>query len=245
MENLWRDGAHVDRTMASRYRALLRSAHEGDAVQVRMCLLDGLDVNHVGKGVDLVAGTALQCAAENGRSTVVRALLAHPGIDVNATDPRGWTALHLAAEVGAADVVALLLKQPELDWHAQTRAGKTAWMLAREGGHHRAAFALAPRLPQVGHVPVAEAPESGGAACGCAGAQKVSWALAAPLAVAAAAPVAAAASGSGDSSSARSSSSSSRSSSSSTAAATSSSSSSSSSSDDDGDDDDDDGSGGA
>ena len=40
--------------------------------------------------------TSLMIAADNGRESVVRALLGHPGVDVNVIDDNGATALAYA-----------------------------------------------------------------------------------------------------------------------------------------------------
>ncbi|KAI1301172.1 KN motif and ankyrin repeat domain-containing protein 1 [Halotydeus destructor] len=48
--------------------------------------------------------TALMCAAEHGRSEVVRLLLSHPECDTNVLDNDGSTALSIAMESGNKDI---------------------------------------------------------------------------------------------------------------------------------------------
>ena len=52
--------------------------------------------------------TALFWAATNGHTGIVRALLAAPGLDVNATVGDGRTALIAAADKGHAETVKLI-----------------------------------------------------------------------------------------------------------------------------------------
>ena len=49
-----------------------------------------------GDGCHCYGETALMIAADNGRAGVVRALLGHPGMDVNAVDDNGAAALAYA-----------------------------------------------------------------------------------------------------------------------------------------------------
>jgi ankyrin repeat protein len=68
-----------------------------------------IDVNAVVSGGLMKGYTALHLAAMNGRVDVVQALLAAPGINVNAANENGWTALHVAAEYRHAGVIQALL----------------------------------------------------------------------------------------------------------------------------------------
>ena len=80
--------------------------------------------------------TALFWAATNGHTGIVRALLAAPGLDVNAADDDGWTALMTAARKGHTETVTALLAAPGLDVNAADDAGLlTALYLAESNGH--------------------------------------------------------------------------------------------------------------
>ncbi|KAF8463350.1 ankyrin repeat-containing domain protein, partial [Kalaharituber pfeilii] len=61
-------------------------------------------------------GTALAFAAENGHETIVRILLQHAGVDVNARgDCRSGTPLYRAVRNSHATIVKLLLEQEDID----------------------------------------------------------------------------------------------------------------------------------
>jgi hypothetical protein len=77
---------------------------------------------------------ALLRAARAGNADTVKALLASPNVDVNASDEHGNTPLIEAARFGHDEVVAALLTA-KADVKAKNDEGKTALMLAAEGGH--------------------------------------------------------------------------------------------------------------
>ena len=78
--------------------------------------------------------TELMGAAADGDTGRVVALLAAPGIDVNAATGSGWTALMLAANGGHTEVVTALLAAPGLDVNAANGDGDTALALAEGQG---------------------------------------------------------------------------------------------------------------
>ena len=86
--------------------------------------------------------TELMDAAEEGSAETVMALLAAPGIDVNAADRDGRTALMLAAIRGHAETVTALLAAPGLDVNAADGGGWTTLMRAAYGGHAETVTAL-------------------------------------------------------------------------------------------------------
>ena len=86
--------------------------------------------------------TELMDAAEEGSAETVMALLAAPGIDVNAADRDGRTALMWAADKGRTQMVRTLLAAPGLDVNAADGAGRTALALAKARRHFRIAYLL-------------------------------------------------------------------------------------------------------
>ena len=86
--------------------------------------------------------TELMDAAEEGSAETVMALLAAPGLEVNAADRDGWTALMLAADGGHAAVVTALLAYPGVDVKAANAHGRTARALAKAKGHVQIASLL-------------------------------------------------------------------------------------------------------
>ena len=82
-------------------------------------LASGIDVN----ASNAFGTTALMSAAFSAQANVVRALLAVPGILVNAQDSFRSTALMLAADIsGNVEVVRALLDVPGIDVHARNKA---------------------------------------------------------------------------------------------------------------------------
>ena len=79
--------------------------------------------------------TELMDAAEEGSAETVMALLAAPGLDVNAADRNGQTALTLAASRGHTEIVTALLAYPGVNVRHRDGAGRTARALAKAYGH--------------------------------------------------------------------------------------------------------------
>ena len=80
--------------------------------------------------VDSLGQTALMRAANGGHTDRVTALLAAPGLNMNAATVTGRTALMQAVEGGHAETVTALLAAPGLDVNATDRAGWTELMRA-------------------------------------------------------------------------------------------------------------------
>jgi ankyrin repeat protein len=78
---------------------------------------------------------ALSFAAHNGHVGIVQALLAMPGIDVNAKNQLNDTALICAARQEHVAVVRALLAMPGINVNASNQANSTALMLAAANGH--------------------------------------------------------------------------------------------------------------
>ena len=81
-------------------------------------------------------------AAAEGHTEAVTALLAAPGLDVNAVDDAGYTALMWAASGGYTETVTALLAAPGLDVNAVDGAGYTALIWAASGGYTETVAAL-------------------------------------------------------------------------------------------------------
>jgi len=77
----------------------------------------------------------LHWAVESGKIDLVKALIAVPGINVNATDRDGWTALHHAARLRRIEILEALLKVQGIDVHAKTEWGATALEIGIGWGH--------------------------------------------------------------------------------------------------------------
>jgi len=108
--------------------ALRDAALWGRANVVKTILDSAKSVNV--NDVDLFNRTPLILGALHG--DVVRALLAHNGVDVNAADDSGRRALMTAAENGVIDVVRALLAYNGVDVNAADDSGRTALMMAAE-----------------------------------------------------------------------------------------------------------------
>ena len=95
-----------------------------------------------GMPVDIDHGRALECAAANNRTDVVRFLLER-GANINKQDHNGWTVLHHASHSNSTNVIRLLLQ------HGATRdikcyyKGRTPIDVARGLSHEEAVRLLA------------------------------------------------------------------------------------------------------
>ena len=74
-------------------------------------------------------------AAARGHTETVAALLAAPGLDVNAATGDGWTSLMWAVRGGYTETVTVLLTAPGLDASARAVGGTNARMVAALNGH--------------------------------------------------------------------------------------------------------------
>jgi ankyrin repeat protein len=81
----------------------------------------------------------LHFASARGHATVVRELLMHETLAVNAVTKHGCTALMLASLLGRPTVVTELLRHDRIDVNATTNTGDTALLLASSFGHVTAA----------------------------------------------------------------------------------------------------------
>lgn len=83
--------------------ALCQGAFEGDIKMIGKAFADGVDIN----GTTTEGFTALMCASQGGRASVVDLLL-QSGANINATTKDGITALKLAEDKGHVEVVKVL-----------------------------------------------------------------------------------------------------------------------------------------
>lgn len=113
-------------------RRLSIAADTGNLGDVQTLLGLGADVNvtTTEKGV-----TPLYFASQNGHAAVVTALLAAPGIAVNAAIKDGRIPLHAASQQGHAAVVVALLAAPGVEVNATAKTGRTPLHFASENGH--------------------------------------------------------------------------------------------------------------
>jgi len=113
--------------------ALFYAAQNGNIEAVRLLLSDGRlqDVNARCNGGD---ATVLMRACSSGYSEIVRLLLAHPKIDVNIKESRGYTALVHAVmihfggtERGHIECVSMLLADARVDVDIKTADGRSVF----------------------------------------------------------------------------------------------------------------------
>ncbi|KAI2694773.1 hypothetical protein CBS147372_9612 [Penicillium roqueforti] len=70
-----------------------------------------------------------------GYWNIVRLLVQHPGIELNAQDQDGYTALAWAADRGHGAVITTLMEREEINKDLMTAGGWSPLMLARVQGH--------------------------------------------------------------------------------------------------------------
>lgn len=117
---------------------LCLAATLGNTEIVQLLLDHGWNANET----DAERQTPLHFAAKAGYYKVVRVLLNHRQLDVNARDQWGSTALHDAAHGGHSVVVNLLLTKADIDINAEDENGCTPLWCATRHGHHGVALRL-------------------------------------------------------------------------------------------------------
>ncbi|KAK2589553.1 hypothetical protein QQS21_012766 [Conoideocrella luteorostrata] len=103
----------------------------GDEGVVNQLVEKGVLLN----SVDRDGRTPLCLAAGGGQESIVRLMLAMPGIDPDSSDMGGRTPLSLAARYGHAEVARLLLEDGKVDVNHKDNEGCTPLALATENGH--------------------------------------------------------------------------------------------------------------
>jgi len=128
----WPDGP------PGQWTRLHQAAHAGPAGRVPVLVAAGAAI----AARDELGRTPLFWAAERGAAPVVAALLACPGVDVNAAGTDGSTPLASAAAGGHAAAVAALLACPGVTLHPEDAHGFTPLYWAARGGHSAVVAAL-------------------------------------------------------------------------------------------------------
>lgn len=105
--------------------AIMRSAAEGDAAQLRL-LLSKHDT--LPDFVNTHGLSPTMAAAARGQADTLELLAAHPLVNLARTDAGGWTALHFAAHMNQRHVIPLLLKH-HAPFDLETAQGKIAFDL--------------------------------------------------------------------------------------------------------------------
>ena len=116
-----------------RQTPLMYACRRGQSATVAKLLEYGADVNHYSQRDSV----ALFEAIDNGSIEVVKLLLSHQELDVNAIHPRRYnrTALMLAAVSGKIDILNALLDRPDIKVDCKDMEGNTALSLATIAGH--------------------------------------------------------------------------------------------------------------
>lgn len=132
---LQQNGVDVNQECGAGISPLHVSITEGHTNVVELLVAQGdrIDVNGRTPEQRL---TPLMLAASGGDKDIVRCLLQHPSINVNAVDDSSRTALFWAASGGHHDAVRLLLGHPALNTRRwKDNQGHTAYAMAKKGGH--------------------------------------------------------------------------------------------------------------
>ncbi|GLA81330.1 hypothetical protein AtubIFM56815_004974 [Aspergillus tubingensis] len=103
---------------------------------VRFSIDIGVDVNDTGPIYNFrTEQTPLWIASCNGRTSVVKMLVACPGIQLNRRDREGYTPLGIAAKMGHTSIVAILASNPGVELFQVDRNRQSALEIARQAGH--------------------------------------------------------------------------------------------------------------
>ena len=111
---------------------LITAIQKNNTAKVQELIQNNPDINvniH-----DIIHGrTALHSAIMHKNIVIIKLLLDHPKIDVNATDNEGWTALHFASMDDDCNITNLLLAKPNINVNQntdqKTNSGFTAFAL--------------------------------------------------------------------------------------------------------------------
>ncbi len=109
----------------------LVAASEGNLVQMKECIHQGVDTEETDKD----GKTALHIASNNGQLEIVKYLIETCHVDKEAKDDTGWTALHFASRNGNLEIVKYLIEACNVNKEAKNNSGCTALHLASFFGH--------------------------------------------------------------------------------------------------------------
>jgi len=115
---------------------LLEAVKKSDLAGIEAAVKKGANVNTFYSIEGLEGETVLMVAVlKNLNIELIKALLAVPGIDVNAKDKNGTTALVYALEFNYPETLKILLKAPGVNANIQNEFGGTFLMRAALSGH--------------------------------------------------------------------------------------------------------------
>lgn len=127
---LLRAGADPNAVGGFRWTALMVAASKGHPEAVSVLIKSGADIN----ARDTYGWTPLMRAISGGKWQTFDALVAHPRIDLNATEERRASALHIAAEHDEQEMAKALVKAGA-DTQTADRDGLIPADYARAKGH--------------------------------------------------------------------------------------------------------------
>jgi len=120
---------------------LVNAALEGDEEEVKNLIKKGIDVNCTSTNGGY---TPLIMACRGKKASVVKFLLAQPGIQVNKQSTTGWTAAIESARVGSIEIMHLLrnYKTEKVDWDLTQAFGWPPLIEACRNSHYNVAELL-------------------------------------------------------------------------------------------------------
>jgi ankyrin repeat protein len=130
-------GARVNTQAGNGWTALALAAAKGHLLVIQKLLSSGADPNLS----DVFGWTPLMQATEQKRLAAVQALVALPGINLNAANAEGATALHRAVAQGFVDIARALV-QGGASLEVPDQKGRTPYDYARETGRSEMLGAL-------------------------------------------------------------------------------------------------------
>ena len=114
-----------------RGKTLRQAVYENDLALCKSMLKSGVDPNECSRH----GKTPLMWASYKDSLSIVKLLLNHPDIDVNARNDDKNTALSIASWWSRENVVKMLLDRPEINVNDQGSEGETALMVAAQNNY--------------------------------------------------------------------------------------------------------------
>lgn len=128
VEALTNSNADIDARDRSNRSSVYYAAQSGDINTFRYPIKNGASPNIPDEG----GRTALECAVDNGHSTIIQDLLDDPRVDPNPKDRSGQTPLTRAVRRGASKILDILLSCGRVQATSQDRERLTDLMLAAD-----------------------------------------------------------------------------------------------------------------